>query len=200
MAINKRTGFTVQDILNMDEFALTHLDEKQLRPIVRQLADAANKRIKAMEKSGEKSPAYRGVMKSGGKFSTGGKDYSALQKEVSRELRFLKHKTSTLSGWKKVKEETAEKIEQFGFSLEKEEWSDFWDAYDKLSELDPDVKLESIKYDVFKEIHSRMDDKSKSPEDIATGMKKEVKRLYEERKRTEEQRKSGGVSKYFKRR
>lgn len=196
--VNKKTGYTVQDILNMDEYALTHLDEKQLRPIVRQLADTANKRIKAMEAAHEKSPAYRGVIKSGGAFGTRGKDYSGLQSEVSRELQFLKHKTSTLKGWNKVKSETIQTIEHFGISLTPDEWEDFWDAYDKLSELDPDVKLETIKYDVFKEIHSRMEDKSKSPDDIATSMKKEVNKLYAKRKKLEKQRKSGGVSKYFK--
>ena len=195
---SKKTGYTIQDILNMDEFALTHLDEKQLRLIARQLADTANKRIKAMEAAHEKSPAYRGVIKSGGKFGTKGKSYSDLQSEVSRELQFLKHKTSTLRGWKQVKNETIDTIEKFGISLTEDEWQDFWEAYDKLSELDPDVKLETIKYDVFKEIHSRMEDKTKSPEDIATSMKKEVNKLYAKRKKLEKQRKSGGVSKYFK--
>lgn len=195
---NKKTGYTVQQILDMDEYALTHLDEKQLRPIVRQLADTANKRITAMERAHEKSPAYRGVIKSGGKFGTKGKSYSDLQSEVSRELQFLKHKTSTLSGWETVKSETIDTIEKFGISLTKEEWEDFWEAYDKLAEQSPDVKMETIKYDVFKEIHSRMDDKTQSPEDIATGMKKEVNKLYAKRKKLEKQRKSGGVSKYFK--
>ena len=63
---SKKTGYTVQDILNMDEYTLTHLAPEQLKPIVSQLANTANKRIKVMEKAHEKaSPAYRGVMKSG---------------------------------------------------------------------------------------------------------------------------------------
>lgn len=195
---SRKTSYTVQDILNMDEYALTHLTPEQLKPIVSQLANTANKRIKAMEKAHEKSsPAYRGVMKSGGTFGVKGKSYADLQKEVSREIRFLKHKTSTLTGWRQVKQETISKLESQGIEFTKDQWDDFFEAYEKLAELDPDADLNNIKYDVFKEILSKMEDKSKSPEDIALELESRVNTVYERNKNLEKQRKSGGVSEYF---
>lgn len=197
---SKITGMSLQEILNMDEADFKKLNEKQLRPIVKQLGMAANRRISALERAGEKSPAYRGVMNWGGKFSEKGKNLNQLRSEASRELAFLKHKTSTLKGWQKVKSETIDTIEKFGFTLTKEEWDDFWESYEKLAEGDPSVRLESFKYDIFKEIHSAMKDKSKSPEEIAEGLKGEVSKTYERNKQLEQQRKSGGVSQHFKRR
>lgn len=196
---NKKTGYTVQDILNMDEYVLTHLTPEQLKPIVSQLANTANKRIKAMERAHEKaSPAYRGVIKSGGTFGVKGKSYADLQSEVKREIRFLKHKTSTLSGWKQVKQETITKLESQGIEFTKEQWDDFFEAYDKLVERVPDAEINNIKYDVFKEITAMMEDKANSPEDIALELESKVNKVYKENKKLEKQRKSGGVSRYFK--
>ena len=196
---SKTTGYTVQDILNMDEYTLTHLTPEQLKPVVSQLANTANKRIKAMEKAhGKSSQAYRGVMKSGGKFGVKGKSYADLQKEVKREIRFLKHKTSTITGWNKVKRETIAELKKQGVKFTKEQWDDFFEAYDKLLERSPDVDIKNLKYSVFKEITAMMEDKSNSPDDIALELETKVNKVYEENKNLEEQRKSGGVSRYFK--
>ena len=192
---SKLTGYTLQQLLNMDEYTLTHLSEDKQRAIAKQLSVAANRRIKAMERAGIKSPAQRGIINSGGLISVKGKEYSDLQAETSRALQYLKHKTSTMKGWKEVQEET---ISNLGIALTKGQWDDFWKAYDKLVELDPDAKMENIKYDIFKEIHAEMEDNEKSPEEIATSIEARVSEIYERNKRLEQQRRSGGVSQHFK--
>lgn len=195
---SKITGYTLQQILNMDEYALTHLSEEKQRAIAKQLGVAANRRIKAMEWKAESSPAMRGVMDSGGKFTFKGKSYQDVQNDTSRALQFLKHRTSTLKGWNDVKEETITTIDKLGFSLTKEQWDLFWDSYSKVAQQNPNAKMKEVKYEVWKEIHAEMDDETKSPEEIANSVKKLVTGLYEENKQLEQQRKSGGVSQYFK--
>ena len=125
---SKLTGYTLQQILNMDEYTLTHLSEDKQRAIAKQLGTAANRRIKAMERKAENSPALRGVMDSGGKFTFKGKSYQDAQNDTARALQFLKHRTSTLKGWNEVKSETIDTIEKLGFSLTKEQWDVFWDG------------------------------------------------------------------------
>lgn len=195
---SKLTGYTLQQILNMDEYTLTHLSEEKQRAISKQLGMAANRRIKAMERKAENSPALRGVMDSGGKFTFKGKSYQDTQNDTSRALQFLKHETSTLKGWDKVKSETIDTIEKLGFSLTKEQWDVFWDAYSKVAQQDSKAKMKEVKYEVWKEIHAEMEDTSKSPEEIANSVKKLVTVTYEKNKQLEQQRKSGGVSQYFK--
>lgn len=190
---SKKTGYTLQQILDMDEYTLTHLDEQKQAAIAKQLGMAANKRIKAMERARENSPAQRGVMESGGKFTFKNKSYADLQNDTSRALQFLKHKTSTVKGWQQVKDET---ISNLGIALTKGQWEDFWKTYDILVELDPDAKMENIKYDIFKEIHAEMDGE-RSPEEIATSIKSRLSEIYERNTQLEEQRKTGGVSQYF---
>lgn len=195
---SKLTGYTLQQILNMDEYTLTHLSEDKQRAIAKQLGTAANRRIKAMERKAENSPALRGVMDSGGKFTFKGKSYQDTQNDTSRALQFLKHKTSTLKGWDKVKDETTKTIKKLGFSLTKEQWDVFWESYSKVAQKKPNAKMKEVKYEVWKEIHAEMEDTSKSPEEIAKSVEKLVTMFYEEDKQLEQQRKSGGVSQYFK--
>ena len=62
----------IEDLLNMDIAEINRLTEKQLRPIVKQMADAANKRLKRLggDPIGQTSIAYQRAMKRGGNFST----------------------------------------------------------------------------------------------------------------------------------
>lgn len=193
---NKRTGLSIKDILAMDN--IENLPEAQLRPIMKQLADTANRRITEMTRHNEKSPAYRAVIKSGGRFGVGGKSYSDLQKDASRAINFLKHKTSTMSGWNAVKEDIRGKLEAKKIELKPEQWDDFWDAYEKLSEMSPDVKLRDIMYEVYRGIHSTMTDNPElQPDEIAVKLSGEVSKIYEKRKQAEKQRIARGTSQFF---
>ena len=67
------------------------------------LVSMANKRLRRLEKKGYKSPAYKSVMKSGGKFhNRRGASFNEKQKEYHRVKQFLGMKTSTIKGSKKV--------------------------------------------------------------------------------------------------
>lgn len=203
MASRYQKGLSIKQILSWDYDVFDSLNEKQLRGAVTVMVSAANKRLKAMERAGEKSPAYRAVQKSAGvdsgaRFSVAGKSFSELRSTYTQLTGFLTHKTSTLSGWKKVKSETVKEIKKVGnIELSPDEWDDFWEAYDKLEDLDPDAQLRYIKYDVFKAISDAMSDKSKSPEDIAIELGGKVNSLYENKQKLQQAFESGGVSELF---
>ena len=196
-------GMTVNKILAMDYDAFDNLNEIQLRAAVRVMVSAANKRLSAMEKKNERSPAYRAVQKSmgvehGGRFSVKGKSFSEMRTEFTQLTGFLTHKTSTLTGWKEVKKQTIKALEEKAdIFLEPEQWDRFFETFDKLEDLDSNVNLRSLKYDVMQLISDAIDDDSKSPDDIALELQDDVKDAYERNESLQDAFESGGVSALF---
>ena len=103
------TGLSINDIMGMDWAVINKLSEKDLRALSSRLNSAANKRLKRIEKSGvEKySPAHAHVMEKG-KFSTKGKDATALKNEIQRATGFLSAKTGSVSGARAHRERVRE--------------------------------------------------------------------------------------------
>lgn len=86
------------------------IKQKAFRAEASRLASLANKRVARLEANKmEDSPAYRGYIESGGgKFSVKGKTHNELQIEMSRMRKFIKAKTSTLTGIKEHVKEIAD--------------------------------------------------------------------------------------------
>ena len=200
------SGKSIQDIINMDIDAFNKLGEKDLRKIVGRLVSAGNKRLRSFKKAGESSPATRYIMKkSGGVFSTLIKDddgttrkrtLAELRTEFTRAKNFLNAKTGTRAGWAKVKRETIASLEKKGVTITKQQFDDFWEAYEDLKELDKSVALKGLKYDTLKEIANSIDDATKSPDEIAVGMKEEINKIYENQAGLDDG--FNGVSAFFK--
>lgn len=165
----------VSDYLTMTPTELSKLPERELRKIVSQLASAANKRVKRLRAAplGESSKAYQYAAEGGsrtsdgGFFSTKGKNLNQLRAEYSRLRHFMKMKTSTAGGWKKVRKEFTERMGG-GFSSEAAE-KRFWREYRKFEELHKDVvfsrgsnetqqDLRSTLYQGSKQARSRIDE------------------------------------------
>lgn len=136
MAINV-SGLSVQDILKIPAQDINKMNRKDLSTIASRLVSAANKRIRRLEKSadGTMSPSYISYKRNrGGKpFSVKGKDVNALRNEVKQMKNFLNQKTSTVTGWKKVKKATEKRI---GGSMTPEQSNKFWDVYHRLEETE----------------------------------------------------------------
>ena len=193
---------TVKQILSWDYDIYDNLDERALKSAVTTMVSAANKRLRSMEKAGEKSPAYRAVMKSmdvdrGGRFTVKGKSFSQLRTDYVKLTEFLTHKTSTLTGWKKVKRETRKELEKQDVTFSDEEWNDVWDAYEKLEDLDPEIEMKSIKYDVLKLISDKVRESDLSSDEIAVKLKGKAKKLYEKNQQLQGDFENGGVSELF---
>jgi hypothetical protein len=145
------TGLTVEDILNLD---VNTLGEKDLRAVATRLVSASNKRIRRLAKAsgGKFSPAYARIEKMGRMFSVKGKDISGLRAEMAQMRSFMKLKTSTVKGWKKVRKYISQR---FGGRISDTQMNTFWTVYRKLEEsmggvigsvFDSD-KIQSMLYD-----------------------------------------------------
>lgn len=189
------SGMSLQDILDMDNAEFNKLGLPDLKKVVGRLVSAGNKRLRTFQKKGETSPAVRYVEKSGGKFSTRGKDLNALRAEYVRAKTFLESRTGTLKGWKAVRKETMQGLKKQGVDATPEQFDKMWKAYEKLKALSPEVANKNLKYVVLKDISDMLDDKSITPEEIAVELNSKLDLIYEQRAELENG--EGGVSEFF---
>lgn len=191
------SGKSIQDILNMDIHTFSNLNESDMRKVVSRLVSAGNKRLRSFENAKESSPATRYIMKkSGGYFSTKGKNLNALRSEYMRAKSFLEAKTGTRKGWNEVKEQTLATLkEKKGIELTNEQWDDFWNSYEELKELSPEVSMKKLKYSTLKELADMTTDTSKSADEIAIELHEKINDIYEKREELEYDR---GISEFFK--
>lgn len=174
------SGMSVQDILNMDINTFNKLNASDLRKVVGRLVSAGNKRLRSFERANERSPATRHVAKSGGKFSTKGKDLNALRSEYTRAKNFMQAKTGTRKGWKQVKRETIAGLKKHGVEIAESKFDDIWTAYEDLKELSPEVANRGLKYSVLKDVADMVTDTNKSADEIAMALNENLSRIYEE--------------------
>ena len=174
------SGMSVQDILNMDINTFNKLNTSDLRKVVGRLVSAGNKRLRSFERAGESSPATRHVAKSGGAFSTKGKDLNALRAEYTRAKNFLQAKTGTRKGWKQVKKETIAGLKKRGVEMTEQQFNDVWKAYEDLKELSPEVANRGLKYSVLKDVADMVTDTNKSADEIAMALHENLSSIYEE--------------------
>ena len=189
------SGMSVNDILNMDIDTFNKLGLSDMRKVVGRLVSAGNKRLRSFERAGESSPATRHVAKSGGAFSTKGKDLNALRAEYTRARNFLTSRTGTRAGWEKVKKDTTKALKKQGVDVYPEQFEDLWKSYEDLKELDPEVATKKLKYTVLTDISNMLDDKATSPEEIAVELHSKLDLIYEQRAELEND--VDGVSRFF---
>lgn len=177
------SGMSVQDILNLDNETFNKLGISDMRKVVGRLVSVGNKRLRTFEKRGETSPATRYIMqKSGGMFSTRGKNLNQLRAEYVRAKSFLQAKTGTIKGWKNVKEKTLAKLKTtYRIDITPEQFDDFWKAYEDLKELDPEVSNKKFKYTALKEIEAYVKDGKLSPDEIALKIHSQLSTIYEQK-------------------
>ena len=189
------SGMSVQDILNMDNATFNKLTESEMRKVVGRLVSAGNKRLRSFERAGESSPATRHVEKSGGAFSTKGKDLNALRAEYTRAKNFLQAKTGTRKGWTKTRRETIEGLRKQGVEMSEKQFDKAWKAYEDLKELSPEVANRGLKYSVLKDVANMVTDENKTADEIAVALNENLSQIYEEQARLEHG--FDGVSGFF---
>lgn len=196
------SGMSVQDILNIDNKIFNSLTESDLRKVVGRLVSAGNKRLRTFERNDTKSPAAGQVMRSGGVFSTKGKDLNALRAEYTRAKSFLKSKTGTVKQWNKVKQDTIDSMKKQGVELTKDQFDTVFKIYDRLSELDPSIEDKRYKYKIINEINETLSDALEAEDaegqeeilaSVMESMQDRIAELYEEGQEYED----GGVSDFF---
>lgn len=175
------SGLSIQDILSMDINKFNSLKTPDLRKVVGRLVSAGNKRLRSFERAGESSPATRYVEKSGGAFSTKGKDLNALRSEFARAKNFLEAKTGTRKGWKQAKKETIQGLKKHGIEMSESQFEDVWKSYEALKELSPEVANRGLKYSILKDVANMVTDADKSAEEIALALHNNLTQIYEQK-------------------
>lgn len=188
-------GLSVQDILNLDMDTFNKLGLSDMRKVVGRLVSAGNKRLRNFERVSDISPAVRHVQRSGGAFSTRGKNLNSLRAEYIRAKNFLQARTGTRKGWQKVKRDTVKALKRQGIGVTAEQLDKMWKAYEELKELDPEVSTKRLKYSVLTDISDMLDDGRVNPEEIALSLHSRLSELYEQRAGLEND--DDGVSSFF---
>lgn len=170
------SGLSTKDILYMDTTKFNKLNEKELRLVVSRLVSSGNKRIRALEKTGHYIPALESLRDKNGEikvFTTKGKNLTQLRKEYARARNFMTHETSTVKGYKAMRDKIRNKFEnppkkkitkivngKF-VDVETDEYKYkpikitdsqldmFFRFYRRLYELDRTLKQDEYKYQVF---------------------------------------------------
>lgn len=128
----------IEEILDLEPGELMKLNKRELSKIVSQMSGVANKRIKRLKKSGVPSKALSNISR-GGTFGVKDKNINQLRAEFKRARGFLKSKSSTVRGAKKVNADMAKSI---GGELAPQQLKDFWTAYNRLYEIEPNFVRE----------------------------------------------------------
>lgn len=140
---NPFKGKSIEDIssISMEEF--NSMDRATLSKAVSRLSSAANKRLRRFESKGIESPAVLSARKSGGKFGARGKNLNQLRSEFIRVRNFLRMKTATQKGYRKVKKDFIERVQATTgqqIKITDEFLNKFWRIYDKTANLAPFIK------------------------------------------------------------
>lgn len=100
------TGFSINDIVNMDYDFIRQLSRRELAKLTSRLVSATNKRIRRLQKSeiGSHSFALHNLLRrtGGEQLSVKGKTQGQVQNVFSIAKNFLTSKTSTVRGFKRV--------------------------------------------------------------------------------------------------
>ena len=179
----------VNQLLNIKPVDLNKMSFNELRKTVSIMASAANKRLKRLRQAGlsEMSPAYAYAEKraysgrAGGKFGVAGKNINQLRNEYAAIRGFMKQKSSSVSGYKKMRSETYKRIggDFSDFEDPKATERDFWKTYRKLEEMHPE--LASMRYgsDELLTDLRRVTTRKKNNGDVLTEMEQIINDEYE---------------------
>ena len=183
---NKFKGVKADDIANMSISELNSLSKSDLSKAVSRLASVANKRLNLFIKKDIETPATISAEKSGGRFSTKGKNLNQLRSEFIRAKKFLSLKTSTARGYKKFRNDFFNRVKaksNIRLNITDDQLSRFWRIYDKTANLAPFYKgsepRQKMVFDMF------IDMENKSDEEILTEIQNNFNSYYEEQQAIE---------------
>lgn len=169
---------TIDDILRLEPDVLMKLSRSELAKVVSQASSAGNKRIKRLGLKGMPTPAVQAIERTGGKFSVKGKNLNQLRAEFYRVSGFLKARTSTIKGAKKVQKEVETRI---GGKLKPAEMVNFWRAYRKVDELEPNFLRLYGSTQMQQFLRNEVVDSGKDVDEIVISGIEEIDRQYDER-------------------
>lgn len=177
---NRFKGKSIKDIMDISIDEFSHLSKTELRQAVSRLADAANKRLKRLEKSGVVSPAYMEAKEADSKFSTRGKSEIELQIEFRRVSNFLQDKTSTIKGSRAYMEEARQNLKDtFGIDINKSDFAELISDYKRIIDESPDFQSRALRYKNLKNFTIRLDDGQLTTTELSDDVVSILNRYYQ---------------------
>lgn len=164
--------------ISIDEFS--HLSKTELRQAVSRLADAANKRLKRLEKSDVVSTAYMEAKEADSKFSTWGKSEIELQIEFRRVSNFLQDKTSTIKGSRAYMEEARQNLKNtFGIDINKSDFAELISDYKRIIDESPDFQSRALRYKNLKNFTIKLEDGQLTTTELSDDVVSILNRYYQ---------------------
>ena len=156
--------YNVDTILNMSTSDFQDMTVSAKRKILSTLVSAGNKRLRRFDAKNESSPAVSELRRSGPDYlSTKGKNETQLVEEFERAVKFMKQKSSTVSGYnqivKKIKEGLIKKNvikKRTPIKQVKKLLSEF----SRLLEVNPDAIKQAYRYESMRKIMMQMEDEN----------------------------------------
>ena len=185
---------TIKEIMNLSTDQFNKLTKSELRKATNQLVSAANKRIRRFEQADQKSPALSHVMEHGGRFSTRGKSFNQVRSEYARARRFLESETGNIRGARRVETRVISGLHNAGVDISPDQYNQFWSAYEKLKELNPEVADKRFKYMAMKELSNRIEGDI-DPGTIARTITSDFNQIYEKQEQLSQD--IANVSEFF---
>lgn len=133
-------GLKISDILDMSWEDINKMSASDLKKVTSRLVSAANKRVRRLEMTptGKSSFAYQTIEERGRMFSVRGKNTNQLKNEFKNVTRFMRYKTSTVSGWKKYRTKMEKNVSDTTYgesqTWSEKTWSKFWKVYRRSEE------------------------------------------------------------------
>lgn len=191
------SGLSVDDIMNLPGEEFNKLNLSDMRKVVSRLVSAGNKRIRRLEKADLHPTVLDSLAKSGGKFSTKGKNLNQLRAEFVRAKQFLSKETSSVTGYKKVLKEISKKYAEKGIKISAKGIEKMWSIYARLKDLNPTIAGKNMKYSVLNEISNYITTKPGVTVDDAINALKNITQQTYEKMEDERNRGEGGISGFF---
>lgn len=166
-----------KDYMNIDLTDFLSMDRSELIKGVSVLGKVANRRYRDVKQKIGNTPANESLMVSGGLINARNKTYNQLRAEFVRAKNYLEKKSSSVSGYNKIVNQTINTLSKQGIDISKSQFNDFWEIYEKVKERDPMVADRQYRYKILETITTNME--NMSSDEVINNALNEMTKLYE---------------------
>ena len=181
----KRKGKTLLALKRVDVNKLT---EKNIQPYITAARKQIQSSVRTWSKKQYKSPAFYALLEvTGGKmkFDFKGASLNLKKSMLSKAISYLTMESRTVKGWEKIKKKNVKAVNKKlhlkgNDKFTTDEYDKFYTAFEKLKQLNPNVKNLSYKYDVFSTLLEELRaDPKKTADELAVEMMDEIASIIE---------------------
>lgn len=183
----KQKGKTLLALKRVDVSKLT---EKNIQPYITAARKQIQSSVRTWNKKQYKSPAFYALADATGgkmKFAFKGASLNLKKSMLAKAIAYLTMESRTVKGWEKIKKKNVKAVNKKLHlkgrdKFTPDEYDKFYTAFQKLTQLNPNVKNLSYKYDVFATLLEEMlADPKKTSDELAVEMMDEIAGIIEQK-------------------